>query len=71
LLEKAKIKIQNDLKSNPRNYGQMPKDNAKLEGRNATEYIYGMICEKRLFCGTEIWGIHGMGNNGPGTGEIL
>lgn len=34
------------------------------------EDIYGRICEKML-CGTEIWGIDGMGNNGPGTGEIL
>jgi hypothetical protein len=35
------------------------------------ENIYGMICEKSLLCGTEIWGINGMGNNGPGVGEIL
>jgi hypothetical protein len=35
------------------------------------ENIYGVICEKRLLYGTEIWGIDGMRNNGPGTGEIL
>ena len=26
------------------------------------ENIYGVICEKRVLCGTEIWGINGMRN---------
>jgi hypothetical protein len=35
------------------------------------EDIYEMIREKRLLCGTEILGVHGVGNYEPGTGEIL
>jgi hypothetical protein len=40
LLEKAKIKIQSDLKSYPRNHRYMPKEIAKHEDRCAREYLW-------------------------------
>jgi hypothetical protein len=36
------------------------------------ERIYQMICESKVLCGAEIWGIErGWGNSGGGTGKIL